>query len=204
MLCSSQRPATSARLEERFRSRDDDVSPLSLSFPALHRSPQQDVQIDAHSLGPRQRRIQVQIEVPVAIADLWALLTDYNRLAEFIPNLSISQRLPTSDGSIRLEQVGSQCFLRFRFCARVVLAMQESPYECLAFQMIEGDFEQFDGSWRFQSVDADRTQLTYDVTLSPKLPMPIQLIETQLDQNLAANLLAIREEAIRRFVSDRA
>lgn len=197
--------ASSARLEERFFSRDDDVSPLSLGFPALNRSTAASpVEIDAQSLGPRQRRIQVRIEVPVAIADLWRVLTDYDRLADFIPNLSISNRLPTTDGSIRLEQVGSQCFLRFRFCARVVLAMQEFPHDRLTFQMLDGDFEQFEGTWQLEATDEQTTYLTYAVTLAPKLPMPIQLIEAQLDQSLASNLIAMRDEAIRRFASDRA
>ncbi len=83
------------------------------------------VTVTSEKLQGRQRRITAQIAIPQTIENVWHVLTDYEHLADFIPNLAKSRRLPDEDGKIRIEQIGSQCLFNLKFCARVVLQMQE-------------------------------------------------------------------------------
>lgn len=153
----------------------------------------QQVLLETLTLPDRLRRLRASLVIPAPAERIWQVLTDYDRLAEFIPNLSISRRLPHPEGGVRLEQVGSQCFLSLKFCARVVLDMEEQPLECIGFRMVEGDFRRFEGEWRLLSHPTG-TQLDYCLVIGPKLAMPIGLIEKHLSDNLSTNLAAIARQ----------
>lgn len=168
----------------------------------------QAVEIHTESLEKRQRRISAKIEIPAPLEAVWALLTDYETLPEFIPNLAVSKRLEHPEGGIRLEQVGTQRLLRLKFSARVVLDMEEDCPSEIRFNMVEGDFKAFSGYWKLQPrVEAplasdesvsDRpiTDLLYSVIVWPKLTMPVKLIENRICKDLRLNLLAIRQKVV--------
>ncbi len=159
------------------------------------------VEISTEKRPAKERRILATVTIPQPVEQVWQVITDYEHLADFVPNLTSSKLLPSSEGRIRLEQIGSQCFLRFKFCARVVLEMTESfPHE-LGFAMQEGDFKQFEGAWKLQpTADAQgnpqSTQLSYDLSVKPPRAMPAALIEHHICHNLTLNLLAIRQRVL--------
>lgn len=158
------------------------------------------VAVEVVPVGDRTRQISATIQIPQPSDRVWQVLTDYEHLAEFIPNLQESRRVPHPDGGIRLEQVGAQSLwkLKLKFCARVVLDMVESFPRELRFQMVEGDFKEFFGAWTLQPAAEGSTNLTYTLTVQPSRIMPIGLIEKRLRRDLEVNLAAIyqRVEAI--------
>jgi ribosome-associated toxin RatA of RatAB toxin-antitoxin module len=156
----------------------------------------QDVEVSTQQLDGRQRQIDAKIQIPYPVDRIWQVLTDYEALADFIPNLAKSERLAHPQGGIRLEQVGTQRVLRFNFSARVVLDMEECFPNEIRFKMVEGDFKAFSGCWCLQplaSADAPLTNLCYTVVILPKRFMPISVIECRLQKDMAVNLLAIRQ-----------
>ncbi|NJL85843.1 MAG: cyclase [Leptolyngbyaceae cyanobacterium SM1_1_3] len=157
------------------------------------------VEIISEKLQGKQRRICARICIPRSLEQVWQVLTDYEHLADFVPNLAKSVRLAAPEGKIWLEQVGIQCFLNIQFCARVVLDMEERyPHE-LGFSMLEGDFKAFRGCWRLvplASDDGASTHLCYELTVQPPRAMPAALIEKHIRHNLIQNLIAIRQQAI--------
>ena len=154
------------------------------------------VAVHTEHLDGRQRRIMAQIEIPHPIEQVWEILTDYDHLADFIPNLAQSRRIGHPEGGIRLEQVGSESVLKIKVCLRVVLDMVEQFPNELQFTMIEGDFRTFTGAWKLEPLAAGTgTSLCYVVTVLPPRAIPVGLIERNLRHNLSNNLLAIRERA---------
>lgn len=146
----------------------------------------------------RQRQLSATIHIPAPHEQVWSIITDYNHLADFIPNLAKSQQIPHPQGGIRLEQVGSQSFLKFKFCARVVLDMIEHAPTQLDFRMVEGDFKEFYGSWTLQPHTMNGgwgTQLHYRAIILPPRTMPVSMIERCLSHSLTLNLQAIRQRA---------
>ena len=91
----------------------------------------------------RQRRITAQILIAHQPEQVWQVLSNYEALSEFIPNLAKSQLLEHPEGGIRLEQVGTQSLLRVNFSARVVLDLEEDFPKQIHFQMVDGDFQEF-------------------------------------------------------------
>lgn len=168
-----------------------------------------EVEVQTEQVEGRRRRISARACLPYSSEKIWQILTDYEHLADFIPNLSKSCRTEHPQGGIRIEQIGVQSLwkLQLKFCARVVLDMVENfPHE-IGFQMVEGDFKEFYGHWQLHptqgSVQGDvgmpGTHLCYSLTLLPSRIMPIGIIESRLKQDLALNLNAIRQRADQLF-----
>ena len=157
------------------------------------------VTISTEKLPSRQRKILATIAIPQPLEQVWQIITDYDRLSDFIPNLTVSQQVEHPTGGIRLEQIGAQCFLNIKFCARVLLDMQEQFPREVSFSMVEGDFKKFMGAWRLQPAQVGEqlgTLLSYELVVQPPLAMPAALIERHLCHNLKQNLLAIQQRTM--------
>ncbi|WP_414619685.1 SRPBCC family protein [Calothrix sp. CCY 0018] len=170
---------------------EDSNSTLNSKNPNL-----QAVTVEVEKITERQRQITAKIEIPHPVEKVWQVLTDYQALSDFVPSLASSKKLEHPSGGIRLEQIGSQRLLKLNFSARVVLDLEESFPDLISFQMVEGDFKDFSGSWRLNNCvldDKTGTLLCYTVKVWPKLTMPIRIIEPRLSQDMQSNLLAVRE-----------
>lgn len=160
------------------------------------------IQQDMERLPQGTRRLAVRLRTQhLAPEWLWAVLTDYENLSRFIPNLQSSRLLWRRANVVGLEQEGAQSFIGLRFKARVQLELSEHLAERrLSFQMVKGDFRRFEGTWQIGH-DSCGTTLLYELTVQGCVGMPIALIEQRLREDLAANLRAVQQEALRRAVS---
>ena len=155
----------------------------------------QTVEVQTEPLAERQRQISAQIAIPHPVEHVWQVLTDYEALADFIPNLAKSRLLEHPTGGIRLEQVGIQRLLRFNFSARVILDLEEKFPQEIHFSLVEGDLKDYSGSWRLEP-DLSQEHLTnlhYTARVWPKRATPVAIIERRLCNDLRLNLLAIRQ-----------
>lgn len=197
-------PAIAANSDDlELEEADLTAAELAEDLPADEELPA-DVDINVERLPQRRRHLRACITIPTAPEWVWQVLTDYDRLPEFIPSLQESCRLGEEDGCTILRQVGVEKFLRLSFSAAVVLKMQETHLQRIDFGMTEGDFKEFAGSWELAPVLVDsqaHTQLTYVLRLQPPRRMPARLIEGRLRRNLCDNLLAVRQEACTRAAS---
>lgn len=156
------------------------------------------IQQEMERLPQGTRRLAVQLRTPLDPQWLWAVLTDYDNLSRFIPNLASSRLLWRRGSVVGLEQVGSQSFCGLRFSARVEIELEEDlPAGLLRFQLIRGDFRRFEGSWAMGH-DGRHSSLLYDLVVQGKPGMPIGLIEQRLRDDLAMNLRGVQQEAERR------
>ncbi|XP_022154936.1 uncharacterized protein LOC111022083 isoform X2 [Momordica charantia] len=145
----------------------------------------------------RERRIRADILVNAAIESVWNALTDYERLADFIPNLVSSGRIPCPHpGRIWLEQRGLQRALYWHIEARVVLDLQEllnsDGSRELHFSMVDGDFKKFEGKWSIKAgTRSSPTTLSYEVNVIPRFNFPAILLERIIRSDLPVNLRAL-------------
>ena len=141
------------------------------------------------------RRLAVQLRLDLHPDWLWSVLTDYENLQSFIPNLAVSRQLWRRQNRVCLEQVGTQQFCGMRFSARVQLELcEERELGRISFRMLEGDFRCFEGAWSV-GADSRSSWLLYDLTVQGKPGMPIGLIEQRLKDDLASNLRGVQQEA---------
>jgi ribosome-associated toxin RatA of RatAB toxin-antitoxin module len=159
-----------------------------------------DIDVIIEKLEGRQRRITASILIPTSPEKIWEVLTQYEQLADFIPNLIESRIVGEEDGQKLIRQVGQQKFMLVKFSATVVLKMLEIFPRQLQFSQKKGDFKLFQGSWDLTPLPPSeeqplQTRLTYSLLIHPPRHMPLQLIERRMRHDLGVNLLAICERA---------
>lgn len=81
-----------------------------------------------------------------ALAQVWSVLTGYNTLADFVPNLDICERVSGAPpGKQRLRQRACSQSLYWRLQAEAILDVQKvvrtQDRRELHFTMVEGDFQ---------------------------------------------------------------
>lgn len=156
------------------------------------------IQQEMERLPQGTRRLAVLLRLELEPQWIWSVLTDYEQLHRFIPNLASSRLIRRTGNLVALEQVGTQQFCGLRFTARVQLELREDwERGQLSFRMLEGDFRCFQGGWQV-SADESGTRLLYELTVQGKPGMPIGLIEQRLQQDLASNVRGVQMEASRR------
>ncbi|ESR57890.1 hypothetical protein CICLE_v10021459mg [Citrus x clementina] len=115
--------------------------------------------IEIKKLGRNSRRIRSKIEIDASLDTVWHILTDYEKLADFVPNLAVSQVVEKNDNFVRLYQIGQQNLaFGIKFNAKGVLDCYEKDLEIfpsgkkrdIEFKMIEGDFQLFEGKWSIE------------------------------------------------------
>ena len=148
-------------------------------------------------LSDGSRRLAAQLTTSAYSSSLWSVLTDYDRLNLFIPNLLSSKKLFRKESNLHVKQVGSQDFLGLKFSAEVLLDLYEEKNNGLIkFNLIKGDFRKFEGYWKIQSIgNSDKNSLIYDLTVKGCQWMPIGMIEKRLKRDLSDNLIAVEKQA---------
>ena len=143
------------------------------------------------------RRLAAQLTTSASFDSLWNVLTDYDRLNLYIPNLLSSKKIYQNKNNIRLKQVGAQDFLGMKFSAEVTIDLfEDKELGLLKFNLIKGDFRKFEGSWKIQTIkDTSKNSLIYDLTVQGCQWMPIGMIEKRLKKDLSENLIAVDRQA---------
>ena len=94
----------------------------------------------------QSKHIFAEVRVHASVEQVWRVITDYDNLAEFVPNLVVSERLPSNvTGRIQLRQIGCSQSVFWRLEAEAVLECVEVHKAMgakeLRFKAIEGDFQ---------------------------------------------------------------
>jgi len=135
------------------------------------------------------RRLAAQLTTSASFDSLWNVLTDYDRLSLYIPNLLSSKKIYQKGNNVHLKQVGAQDFLCMKFSAEVTISLfEDKELGLLKFNLIKGDFRKFEGSWKIQNIkDTSKNSLIYDLTVQGCHWMPIGMIEKRLKKDLSEN-----------------
>ena len=143
------------------------------------------------------RRLAAQLTTSASLESLWNVLTDYDRLDLYIPNLLSSKKIYQESNNVHLKQVGAQDFLGMKFSAEVIIDLfEDKELGLLKFKLIKGYFRKFEGSWKIQTIkDTSKNSLIYDLTVHGCHWMPIGMIEKRLKKDLSENLIAVERQA---------
>ncbi len=99
-------------------------------------------------------------------------LTDYNRLAEFVPGMLKSRVLDVRGPVTIVEQVGEARFLVFSFPIEVTVATTDRPPDEINVRLIKGNLKRLEGSYRIEALDEGRFILHWRGLIEPDSPMP--------------------------------
>ena len=141
---------------------------LLLAFPATNRAAEISVQTTRHG---DSFEVNASAEIAVSVAEAWKVLTDYDRLAEFIPGM-LESRVVSRDGSnVVVDQRGETSLLFLTFPMRVRLAIEERPYDRVVSTAIAGNLKELHGVYHLESRGTG-LQLRYEGKFTPDFGFP--------------------------------
>lgn len=142
--------------------------------------------------------IRAYVDVPVDGRLAWSVLTDYDRLAEFVPDMHLSRRISRPGEPIRVHQRGEKTWLILDTPFDVILLMHETPYSRIHFRQLAGTLKDMYGEWRLlplpEGVRIAYTARLEPGLLSPRVPGDGWLIEADIQRMLEA----LAQEMLRR------
>jgi carbon monoxide dehydrogenase subunit G len=136
--------------------------------------------------------------VVAAPVDLvWQTLTDYDRLAEFIPGMRRSRVIERRGALSVIEQSGEARVLFLSFPIEVTLSSLERPPHAIEAVMLKGNLKRLQGLYRIEPKGAGRVLVTWEGVIEAE-GMPPLLGEIVMRSNIEDQFRGMVREIERR------
>lgn len=143
-------------------------------------------------------------EMQVDPRTVWNVISDYNHLAEFIPNIRNSRVVQRDGDRLLVSQTGEFSFLFFRQPVEVMLAVAESPPRQIVARAVGGNLREMEGRYELENLPAGAVRLSYSARLIPEFSVPPFIGKMVVRRVLAKQFTAIVNEILRRDALARA
>jgi ribosome-associated toxin RatA of RatAB toxin-antitoxin module len=135
--------------------------------------------------------VKAQGEVAASPAAVWRILTDYERMPEFVPDLLRARVLSRNGDQALLEQFGVAHFLFFRRDVHLIVQIREQPISQIDINLVGGDMRVYNCIWRLVAVPATGgTRVLFSSKVAPKFYVPgmlgANLIRSDIEKMMAA------------------
>jgi len=143
-----------------------------------------------------QVRATVEAQAPAELC--YSVIADFDRLAEFIPDLQSSRIVSSAGQPLRLRQVGETRLGLSKYAVDVTLALTVDPPRRIDFRRVDGNLVLMEGSWQVGG-DARRCTVDYHADLQPSFWIPPLvgplIVRRQVERQLAGLLAEIERRA---------
>jgi ribosome-associated toxin RatA of RatAB toxin-antitoxin module len=144
-------------------------------------------------------RIDSTATVAATPATAWRILTDYDRLAEFVPDLTSVRVLSRDGDTVVVEQLGRASFLFFSRAIHLVVQVHEQPQQQIDTTLVDGDMKVYRCRWTLTALPGGGTRVQYHAAIEPKFYVPgivgTNLVRKDIAKMMAAVLLRIERGA---------
>jgi ribosome-associated toxin RatA of RatAB toxin-antitoxin module len=145
--------------------------------------------------------VEAVAEMAVGVARAWDVLTGYDRLVEFVPDLHESRVVSRAGASVVVDQKGEVRFLFFSYPIEVRLAVTEFPRQRIETRAISGNFRELRSTYTLEPREGG-VRLRYQGRLVPDFQLPL-FGTWVLRSNVEATFRAMVEEIEKPVTSDR-
>lgn len=152
--------------------------------------------IQAQQVGTRLL-VSGAISVPVSPAVAWAVLTDYERIPEFVPGMRVSRVIETSGNTKVVEQQGEMQANNMRMLYLGNLRIVEEPSSRLSLQFVSGNFRGMQGQWAIEG-KASPVNLAYQLDFDAGTPYPSPVMSGLMQQQVLHWVASLSAEMERR------
>jgi ribosome-associated toxin RatA of RatAB toxin-antitoxin module len=139
--------------------------------------------------------VHAQADVDADPAIIWSTLTDYDHLAQFIPDMTSSRTVSRLGADVIVEQKGVVSVGPFHKNFATFVYVSEHPSESITMSTAGGDFSRFEARYDIASVSSDRVRITYEASIVPARPLPpllsVPVMRAMIDNQFGALLKEI-------------
>lgn len=127
-------------------------------------------------------RVAATFSVPQSVATAMAVLTDYDQIARFMPNVRTSRVVERGEHYTVVEQEAVAKFLMFSKRVHLVLEIHQAPGTLRFRDRCGTSFSRYEGGWTVTEVDG-LTHVRYELAAQPSFDVPQFLLARLLKRD---------------------
>ncbi|MES2742295.1 MAG: SRPBCC family protein [Pseudomonadota bacterium] len=140
--------------------------------------------------------VQSSGTVRAAPAAVWKVLTNYERMNEFVPDLESCKVLSRNGNEVIVEQFGTARFLFMSKSIHLVVRATETPLSSIDIALISGDMKHYEAHWELVPMpETGGTRIVYSGKLIPDFYVPgmlgAKMIKADIERMMGAVLLRL-------------
>jgi ribosome-associated toxin RatA of RatAB toxin-antitoxin module len=141
--------------------------------------------------------VNADIVMPGTPAEVWEVLTDFNRMAEFLPNIRYSKIIDNHDNLLQVEQSGKASYGPFSFSFQFVREIVLTPPREMRSHVLKGNFHRMDSRMQLVPEGAD-TRILYHSESVPNFLLPPGIAVAVTEKTTRGQFEAMKAEILRR------
>jgi len=134
--------------------------------------------------------------VAAPLPKVWRILTSYERMAEFVPDMESCKILSRNGNEVILEQFGVARFLFMSKAIHLIVRVTEQPMSSIDISLISGDMKHYESHWELIPVpETGGTRIVYSGKMIPNFYVPgilgSKMIRSDIERMMNAVLARI-------------
>jgi carbon monoxide dehydrogenase subunit G len=185
------------RRTRRVLSLSSSLALLLAAPPGSHAAPaDDDIQVKVERHG-ESVTVHAQLSVPVDVRQAFAVLTDYDHMKQFLPDLDESRILSRTRDGLLVRQAGKVRFGWFAVPFEYVRRVELTPDTRLVSHIVSGSVKKGDVTTTLTTSNG-RTLITYDSEAAMGVWLPFGIGNGAIAAHLRLDLDSMRAEMLRR------
>jgi carbon monoxide dehydrogenase subunit G len=172
-----------------------------LALCCLHSAAATDMQINFERDGDLVK-IDGHLMLPYSPKLVWEVLTDYEHMHEYVPDMTSSRIIKQEAGKLQVEQKGRTGIGPFKFKFDIVREVEMLPVNELKSVLISGNFKSMRTETKLIP-DGDGTRLDYYADMEPNFWVPPLIGSVMMKRQVRRQFEAFVEELARRSPSEK-
>jgi ribosome-associated toxin RatA of RatAB toxin-antitoxin module len=140
--------------------------------------------------------------VNASLPKVWRILTNYERMTEFVPDMESCKVLSRNGNEVIIEQFGVARFLFMSKTIHLIVRAVEQPMSSIDISLISGDMKHYESRWELVPIpETGGTKIIYHGKLMPNFYVPgllgSKMIRSDIERMMGAVLARLdrRDEA---------
>ncbi|MDP2827879.1 MAG: SRPBCC family protein [Sulfuricellaceae bacterium] len=158
--------------------------------------PEQDINVHTERDGDTLQ-VTVDMKVQVKPRRAWDVMTDFERMPGYVPNLSSSKILARMGNRLKMAQKGTYALGLWSFPFESIRDVELFPYTKVTAHATSGTVKSMDGVTYFEA-DGQHTRINYNATLTPNLSIPPLIGASLISSEIREQFQGMRDEMVRR------
>ncbi len=152
---------------------------LGVTAPVMAQAPKLELpklEVSVHRVdqdGQHMYEVDATGTVAAPLPKVWRILTGYDRMAEFVPDMESSKVLSRNGGEVIIEQFGVARFLFMSRTIHLIVRAVEQPMSSIDISLISGDMKHYESRWELVPVpETGGTKIIYHGKMLPNFYVP--------------------------------
>ena len=127
-------------------------------------------------------------------ATVWKVLTDYEAMPDFVPDLDKTKVISRAGNKVLIEQAGMARFLFLSRSIELVVHASEEPISSIDIKLVSGDMKVYSCRWEMTPVpETGGTRISYTGKMVPKFYVPGMLGANVIRRDIERMMKAVLE-----------